>query len=53
MDMENFYKWDKEFSKQNLYEFNHSENGLLWLKVRAVCRTKQLQEFLEDNGSCH
>lgn len=50
MDMENFYKWDKEFSKQNLYEFNHSENGLLWLKVRAVCRTKQLQEFLEDNG---
>ena len=39
--MSNFEKWDKEFRVQNLYAFNHNENGLLWLKVRAVCRGKQ------------
>lgn len=47
--MNNFDKWDKEFRAQNLNAFNHNENGLLWLKVRAVCRCKQIQQFLEEN----
>lgn len=47
--MTNFSRWDKEFRAQNLYAFNFDANALLWLKVRAVCRGKQLQQFLEDN----
>lgn len=47
--MANFDRWNKEFRAQNLYAFNHNENGLLWLKVRAVCRGKQIRQFLEDN----
>lgn len=48
--MNNFEKWDKEFRAQNLYSFNNDYDGLLWLKVRAICRAKQLSQFLKDNG---
>ena len=48
--MTNFEKWDKEFRAQNLNAFNHNENGLLWLKVRAVCRGKQIKRFITENG---
>lgn len=48
--MTNFEKWDKEFRNQNLFAFNSNENALMWLKVRAVCRGKQiLHQFLENN----
>lgn len=47
--MSNFEKWDKEFRAQNLYAFNNNANALLWLKVRAVCRGKQIDQFLKDN----
>ena len=48
--MSNFEKWDNEFRAQNLYAFNNNVNALLWLKVRAVCRGKQLEQFLNDNN---
>ena len=48
--MSNFEKWDKEFRAQNLYAFNNNENALLYLKVRAVCRGKQIKQFIEKNG---
>ncbi|MBQ6269353.1 MAG: hypothetical protein IJK61_04425 [Bacteroidetes bacterium] len=48
--MTNFEKWDKEFRSQNLYSFNNNTNALLWLKVRAVCRKKLIDQFLNDNG---
>ncbi len=47
--MTNFEKWDKEFRNQNLFAFNADKNGLMWLKVRAVCRGKQIQQFLKSN----
>lgn len=47
--MTNFEKWDKEFRAQNLYIFNYDINGLLWLKVRAVCRSKQIEKFIVEN----
>lgn len=47
--MSNYEKWDKEFRAQNLYAFNYDTNALLWLKVRAVCRGKQIEQFLNDN----
>lgn len=47
--MTNFEKWDKEFSIHNLYAFNNNENALLYLKVRAVCRGKQIKQFIEKN----
>ena len=50
MDMTNFSRWDREFRSQNLYAFNRNPNGLLWLKVRAVCRSKQLNQFTKNNG---
>lgn len=50
MYMTNFEKWDKEFRTQNLYAFNHDTNALLWLKVRAVCRGKQINQFLSESG---
>lgn len=48
--MTNFEKWDNAFRAQNLYEFNHNENALLWLKVRAVCRGKQIEQFCQENS---
>lgn len=48
--MTNFEKWDQEFRAQNLYAFNNNENALLYLKVRAVCRGKQIKQFVETNG---
>lgn len=48
--MTNFEKWDNEFRTQNLYSFNQDSNGLLWLKVRAVCRSKQIEQFVTQNG---
>nr|WP_302828915.1 hypothetical protein [uncultured Bacteroides sp.] len=48
--MTNFEKWDEAFRTQNLFAFNHNENGLLWLKTRAVCRSKQIGQFLADNN---
>lgn len=48
--MTDFLKWNKEFRAQNLYAFNGNINGLLWLKVRAVCRSKQLKQFIKANG---
>ena len=48
--MTNFEKWDAEFRSQNLFEFNDNENALLYLKVRAVSRSKQIKQFTEENG---
>ena len=48
-NMSNFDKWERAFRAQNLYIFNNDKNGLLWLKTRAVCRSKQLNNFLEEN----
>lgn len=47
--MTEFEKWDKEFRNQNLNAFNGNFYGLLWLKVRAICRSKQLRQFIEEN----
>lgn len=47
--MTEFEKWDKEFRNQNLNAFNGNYYGLLWLKVRAICRSKQLRQFIEEN----
>lgn len=44
-----FAKWDKEFKNQNLYAFNNNSTGLLWLKIRAICRGKQIQKFIDEN----
>lgn len=48
--MGNFEKWDKEFRRQNLYAFNNNPEGLLWLKVRAICRGKQIKQFIKENN---
>ena len=48
--MTNFEKWDNEFRAQNLYAFNNDKNGLLYLKVRAVCRGEQIKRFVEVNN---
>ncbi|MCH5346724.1 MAG: hypothetical protein J1E63_06415 [Muribaculaceae bacterium] len=47
--MTNFDRWNDEFRLQNMFVFNNNANGLLWLKVRAICRAKQLERFLEEN----
>lgn len=44
--MTNFEKWDKEFRTQNLFAFNNNANALLWLKVRAISRSKQIGRFI-------
>jgi len=48
--MTEFEKWDKEFREQNLSVFNNNISGLLWLKVRAICRSKQLKQFSKENN---
>ncbi len=47
--MEDFEKWDLAFRNQNLYAFNESPTGILWLKIRAITRGKQLQKFAYEN----
>lgn len=48
--MTNFERWDREFRSQNLFAFNNDDNALLWLKVRAVCRGKQIGQFCRENS---
>ena len=48
--MSNFEKWDKEFRNQNLFSFNSDQNGLLWLKVKAISRRDQLAQFTSKNN---
>lgn len=48
--MGNFERWENEFRSQNLFAFNDNDNGLLWLKVRAVCRNRQIKQFCAENG---
>lgn len=48
--MTTFEKWDQEFRSNNLYAFNYNEEALLYLKVRAVCRGKQIKQFIDNNG---
>ena len=47
--MNEFEKWDITFREQKLDVFNNNRIGLLWLKVRAICRGRQLKEFLKEN----
>lgn len=47
--MTNFEKWDSAFREQNLYAFNNDEKALLYLKVRAICRGKQIKQFVQDH----
>ena len=46
--MTTFEKWNSEFRSNNLYAFNGNANGILWLKVRSVCRGEQLARFLSE-----
>ena len=48
--MTNFEKWDKEFRAQNLYAFNYNASALLYLKVKAICRSKQIDRFVDRNN---
>ena len=48
--MNEFEKWDIAFREQKLDAFNNNKAGLLWLKVRAICRSRQLKEFLKENN---
>lgn len=50
--MNNFEKWGKLFDAQNMFAFNGDKNGLLWLKTRAICRNKQLSDFLSKHSLC-
>lgn len=47
--MATFEEWENLFRTQNLFAFNNSREGLLWLKVRSVCRAKLLEQFLSAN----
>ncbi len=48
--MTEFEVWDKKFREHDMYSFNGDRNGLLWLKVRAVSRSKQIKEFTKKNN---
>lgn len=50
MTMNNFEKWDALFRSQNMSSFNLNSNGILWLKVKAICRKKYISQFLELNN---
>jgi hypothetical protein len=44
-----FEEWDRLFRNNNQFAFNNDNEGLVWLKVRAITRKKQLENFLERN----
>ena len=45
-----FEEWDRLFRNNNQFAFNNDNEGLVWLKVRAITRKKQLENFLERNS---
>lgn len=47
--MTDFEKYDSAFRNQDMNVFNGDEKGLLWLKVRAISRSKQLHKFAKAN----
>ena len=44
-----FEYWDQQFLNNNQFAFNNEISGLIWLKVRAINRKKQLNNFLDRN----
>lgn len=48
--MNNFDKWDSLFRAQDMFPFNRDKNGILWLKIRAISRSKQISQFLAENA---
>lgn len=48
--MTEFEKFDLAFRGQNMSVFNNNPKGLLWLKVRAISRGKQLLQFTQENN---
>lgn len=48
--MSRFEFWNHQFRNQNLYLFNNNSEGLIWLKVRALCRRGKIDEFLSANS---
>lgn len=46
--MATFEEWDAQFRAQNLFAFNNNSDGLLWLKVRSLCRGKLLERFQSE-----
>lgn len=48
--MTTFEKWDKEFRDQNMFAFNGNMDGILWLKIRAISRSRQMGQFLKYSG---
>ncbi len=45
-----FEKYASAFTQQRLSEFNRDRNGILWLKLRAISRKRQLAQFAEQRG---
>ena len=48
--MTDFEKYDVAFRKNDMCAFNGDPLGLLWLKVRAISRTKIMEAFLSGNS---
>lgn len=48
--MTNYEKWEKKFSTHQLFDFNHDNNGILWLKVRAIARKELIKRYLDRIG---
>ncbi len=45
-----FETYEKAFAQQNLSYFNGNLEGILWLKLRAIARRKQLVTFMKQMG---
>ena len=45
-----FETYEKAFAQQNLSYFNGNVEGILWLKLRAIARRKQLVTFMKQMG---
>jgi hypothetical protein len=45
--MPNFKYWDNLFKNENLEEFSHSKEGLLWLKLKSIIRVELVKGFLD------
>lgn len=45
-----FNYWKKLYDGEDLKDFNHSDNGLLWLKTKSIIRRGIIDEFIEQNN---
>ena len=50
--MKSFLHWNKLFNKQELYKFTGDKDGIIWLKLKSIIRSKIIKQFINKYELC-